>query len=177
MVSISFFVLGKGFLRTIVSSIDRAQLTLQFNRAFDENKTQKPMSLVRYFYQRLYQTDSALFDELDVSEKEVNFASTLLDKHSFEEACDFIHYGLKEARKTKFDIKTFEGSKNTIPSISKRRKTARLPYSGNKNKARSARKRGYTTHILLSVRTKSLKCVRRCLLRNSRILRGKFGKN
>jgi hypothetical protein len=109
------FCPGKGFFEDYRLFYDRAQLTLQFNRAFDENKTQKPMSLVRYFYQRLYQTDSALFDELDVSEKEVNFASTLLDKHSFEEACDFIHYGLKEAQKTKFDIKTFGGIKKYHP--------------------------------------------------------------
>jgi hypothetical protein len=109
------FCPGKGFFEDYRLFYDRAQLTLQFNRVSDENKTQKPMSLVRHFYQRLYQTDSSIFDEFDVSEKEVNFASTLLDKHSFEEACDFIQYGLKEARKTKFDIKTFGGLKKYYP--------------------------------------------------------------
>ena len=75
----------------------------------DETTIQKPQEIVRYFYQKLYGTNDA--DELGFSEKETSFAASLLEKRAMEDVRGFIDYGLAEASKTNFDIKTLGGLK------------------------------------------------------------------
>lgn len=50
-------------------------------------------------------------DQLGFSEKETSFAAPLLEKHSTTEAKGFIDFGIMEAKKTNFDIKTLGGLK------------------------------------------------------------------
>jgi len=87
----------------------RVQGELPFSFAFDENTIQKPQEIVLHFYQKLYNTQEV--DELGFTEKETTFAASLLEKHGHEEIQDFIDYGLAEAKKTNFDMKTFGGLK------------------------------------------------------------------
>ena len=87
----------------------RMQAELPFTLAVDETTIQKPQEIVRYFYQRLYGTNEA--NDLGFSEKETAFAVSLLEKHPEEDLRSFIDYGLAEANKTNFDIKTLGGLK------------------------------------------------------------------
>lgn len=87
----------------------RMQGELPFALAADENTIQKPQEIVLYFYRKLYNTNEV--DNLGFSEKEASFASSLLEKHTTADIYGFIDYGLAEAQKTNFDIKTFGGLK------------------------------------------------------------------
>lgn len=87
----------------------RMQAELPFTLAVDEHAIQRPQEVVRYFYQKLYGTNDA--DELGFSEKETSFAASLLEKRDMEDVRGFIDYGLVEASKTNFDIKTLGGLK------------------------------------------------------------------
>lgn len=87
----------------------RFQPELPFTLAYDENTIQKPQEAVRYFYQKLYGTDTV--NDIALSEKETSFAASLFEKHGAKEIWSFIDYGLAEAIKTNFDIKTFGGLK------------------------------------------------------------------
>jgi hypothetical protein len=88
----------------------RMQGELPFALAADENTIQKPQEIVLYFHQQLHGGADADV-EFGFSEKETLFASSLLEKHSVEETKAFIDYGLAEARKTKFDIRSIGGLK------------------------------------------------------------------
>jgi hypothetical protein len=85
------------------------QAELPFTLALDETTIQKPQELVHYFYQKLYRTNEV--DELGFSAKETSFAASLLEKRTMEDLHGFIDYGLAEASKTNFDIKTLGGLK------------------------------------------------------------------
>jgi len=87
----------------------RMQAELPFTLALDENTIQKPQEMVHYFYRKLYGTNQV--DELGFSEKETAFAASLLEKHTMADMRGFIDYGLAEASKTNFDIKTLGGLK------------------------------------------------------------------
>jgi hypothetical protein len=87
----------------------RMQAELPFTLAVDENTIQKPQEIVHYFYRKLYGTNEA--NDLGFSEKETAFAVSLLDKHTEGDLRGFIDYGLAEANKTNFDIKTLGGLK------------------------------------------------------------------
>jgi hypothetical protein len=88
----------------------RMQAELPFTLAIDENTIQKPQEIVLYFHQQLHGGADTI-EEFGFSEKETLFASSLLEKHSVEETKAFIDYGLAEARKTKFDIRSIGGLK------------------------------------------------------------------
>jgi DNA-binding XRE family transcriptional regulator len=87
----------------------RMQAELPFTLAVDEHTIQKPQEIVQYFYEKLYGTNEV--DELGFSEKETSFAASLLEKHTVADMRRFIDYGLAEASKTNFDIKTLGGLK------------------------------------------------------------------
>lgn len=87
----------------------RMQIELPFTLVADENTIQKPQEIVHYFYRKLYGTTEV--DELGFSERETAFAASLLEKHTMGELHSFIDYGLAEASKTNFDIKTLGGLK------------------------------------------------------------------
>jgi hypothetical protein len=120
----------------------RMQIELPFTFAVDENTIQKPQELVQYFYQKLYGTDEV--NELGFSEKETAFAASLLEKHTMEDLRGFIDYGLVEANKTNFDIKTLGGLKKYY-----------LPYTNHlaaharatARKAEEAEKRAYERRL------------------------------
>jgi hypothetical protein len=95
----------------------RMQAELPFTLALDENTIQKPQEMVHYFYRKLYGTNEV--DELGFSEKETAFAASLLEKHSMADMRGFIDYGLAEASKTNFDIKTLGGLKKYYPPYTK----------------------------------------------------------
>ena len=88
----------------------RMQPELPFALITDENTIQKPQEIVLYFHQQLHR-DADTGGEFGFSEKETLFASSLLEKHSVEETKAFIDYGLAEARKTNFDIRSIGGLK------------------------------------------------------------------
>jgi hypothetical protein len=101
---------GRGFFEDYESFYRRRmQAELPFTLAIDEQTIQKPQEIVRYFYQKLYGTNEV--DELGFSEKETSFAASLLEKHTMGDVRGFIDYGLGEASKTNFDIKTLGGLK------------------------------------------------------------------
>lgn len=87
----------------------RLQRELPFAYAVDANTIQRPQEMVLYFYRKLYETDEV--DELGFTERETALAVSLLEKHNTKEVEAFIDYGLQEAKKTNFDIKTFGGIK------------------------------------------------------------------
>lgn len=95
----------------------RMQAELPFTLAVDEHTIQKPQEIVRYFYQKLYGANEV--DELGFSEKETSFAASLLERHTMGDARGFIDYGLAEASKTNFDIKTLGGLKKYYPLYTK----------------------------------------------------------
>jgi hypothetical protein len=91
------------------------QLPLKFRKAVDENGTQRPLELVHYFYRKLYQASD--LSEAMFSDKETELASSVLAKHTFEEACWFVDFGLQEAKANSFDIRTFLGLKPYHPAF------------------------------------------------------------
>jgi hypothetical protein len=98
-------------------------LQLQNPQADDEKKLHQPMRVVQYFYTTLYQTDE--LDDFIFSDKDVAHAGKLLEKHSSEELCGFIDYGLQEAKKTAYDVKTFLGLKQYYPGFLAQQKAVR----------------------------------------------------
>jgi DNA-binding XRE family transcriptional regulator len=91
----------------------RMQAELPFTLAVDEQTIQKPQEIVQYFYKKLYGINGV--DALGFSEKETSFAASLLERLTMGEAREFIDYGLGEANKTNFDIKTLGGLKKYYP--------------------------------------------------------------
>ena len=85
------------------------QAELPFTLAIDENTIQKPQEIVLYFHQQLDGPDA--ITEFGFSEKETAFAASLLEKHTIEETKAFIAYGIAEAKKTKFEIRSLGGLK------------------------------------------------------------------
>jgi len=88
---------------------------LPFARAADRRRLEQPMELVRYFYKKLYQMED--MDDLIFSDKEVEFAASLLEKHAFEELANFVDYGVHEIRNISYDVKTFLGLKPHYPAF------------------------------------------------------------
>lgn len=86
------------------------QMELPFKQVSEERYIQKPMLLTKYFYQKLLGTDE--LEETFLSESEVNFVSSLLEKHSYGDIQDWIDYSIEQAKKTGFLIKKFGGIKN-----------------------------------------------------------------
>jgi hypothetical protein len=114
------FYPGNGFFKDY-QEFYGGHLQLQFDKASDERRLQKPMEIVNYFYKKLYQTDE--ISDLVFSDKETEFASSLLEKHSLEEVFIFIDYSLREAKNTDYNVKTFVGIKQYYPAfLSKQRK-------------------------------------------------------
>ena len=87
----------------------RMQAELPFTLAIDENTIQKPQEIVLYFHQQLDGPDA--ITEFGFSEKETAFAASLLEKYTIEETKAFIAYGIAEAKKTKFEIRSIGGLK------------------------------------------------------------------
>lgn len=95
----------------------RMQAELPFTFAVDENTIQKPQEIVLYFHQQLNGPDA--ITEFGFSEKETAFAAYLLEKHTIEETKAFIAYGIAEAKKTNFEIRSIGGLKKYYASYVK----------------------------------------------------------
>jgi len=86
---------------------------LQFQRAADEAKIQAPMELTRYFYQKLHNVEkleSGIF-----TEKDIQFAETLLRKYGMDEGRALVDFTLASARATKFAIKNIKAVETYTP--------------------------------------------------------------
>jgi hypothetical protein len=102
------FVAGSGFLEDYRDFYAKLlQPGLPFDRALDENTVQRPLELVRYFYERRYGASD--IDEVMVSAKETDFARGLLESYSFEEGKALVDYALREAENTGFALQNFGG--------------------------------------------------------------------
>jgi hypothetical protein len=87
----------------------RMQAELPFTLAIDENTIQKPQEIVLHFHQQLDGPNAT--SEFGFSEKESAFAASLLEKHTIEETKAFIAFGIAEAKKTNFEIRSLGGLK------------------------------------------------------------------
>ena len=91
------------------------QLPLQLRKNIPEHGDQRSLELVHYFYRKLYQASD--MSEAMFSDKETELASLILTKHTFEEACWFVDFGLQEAKTNSFDMRTFLGLKSYHPAF------------------------------------------------------------
>ena len=127
----------------------RMQTELPFMLATDTHTIQKPIEIVLYFHQQ-QSGDANASIEFGFSEKETLFASSLLEKHSVEETKAFIDYGLAEARKTNFDIRSIGGLKKYYPSyteeLSKKAKAKVRATEEEKRQQEDRRRRAYVTY-------------------------------
>ncbi|MGI8426190.1 MAG: hypothetical protein ACR2M4_06260 [Actinomycetota bacterium] len=127
----------------------RMQAELQFTFASDKNTIQEPQEIVLHFHQEL-NGDADISTEFGFSEKETLFASSLLEKHSVEEVKAFIDYGLAEAKKTNFDIRSFGGLKKYYPSytqeLSKKAKAKVRAMEEEQRRAEDHRRNAYEAY-------------------------------
>jgi len=127
----------------------RMQAELQFTLATDKNTIQEPQEIVLYFHEQL-NGDADTSIEFGFSEKETLFASSLLKNHSVPEIKGFIDYGLAEARKTNFDIRSIGGLKKYYPSftqeLSKREKAKARDLEEEKKGAEARLRKAYDTY-------------------------------
>jgi hypothetical protein len=102
------FIAGNGFLEDYRDFYRKLlQPGLPFERALDEDTVQKPLELVRYFYEQRY--GSHYVDELVFSSKETALARSLLETRSFQECKNLVEYAIREARSKDFDLQNFGG--------------------------------------------------------------------
>jgi hypothetical protein len=127
----------------------RMQNELPFMLATDTQTIQKPIEIVLYFHQKQSgNADTSI--EFGFSEKETLFASSLLEKHGVEEVKAFIDYGLAEARKTNFDIRSIGGLKKYYPSytqeLSKKAKAKERDIEEEKQQREDRQRHAYVAY-------------------------------
>jgi len=81
------------------------------SKAHKNEKDITAIQLVSYFHKKKVGLKSMDETTYHISEKEVNFAKSLLKRFCKAKAINFIDYALNEAVKTNFDMKTFNGVK------------------------------------------------------------------
>lgn len=110
------FYPGKGFFEDYENFyVKHPQIQIQFSHTTDEQKIQKPLELVAYFYERLYGNQETQ-QSLMFSVKETEFAAMLLQNHSFEEAKELVDYALTQAPRTKFEMRSFGAIRTYLKS-------------------------------------------------------------
>jgi hypothetical protein len=130
---------GPGFFEDYQRFYGGGQPPLPFAKAADEKNLHQPMRVVQYFYTKLYQTDE--LGDFILSDKEVEQAAKLLEKHPYEEVCGFIDYALAETPKTAYDVKTFAGIKQYYPGFLAHRKTLLQAEAQERQRREEARNR------------------------------------
>lgn len=81
-----------------------------------ENERDRAQSeLVQYFFCRLYHIEAA--DEMVVLSSDLQFADNLLDSYSFKECLRFVDFALAQARKDRYNVRTFAGIKHYCPAF------------------------------------------------------------
>lgn len=93
------FYPGKGFFDDYDEYyIKGQQPRLRFGRSVALRNIQQPLELVAHFH-TLLGHEHTTFEE-----KEMAYASELLERHSYSEVCDLIGYAVSEARKTSYQM-------------------------------------------------------------------------
>jgi hypothetical protein len=141
---------GSGFFEDYERFYNRQrQSEMQFTLAADKNAIQEPQEIVLHF-QRQLNGDADTGIEFGFSEKETLFASSLLEKHGVEEVKAFIDYGLAEARKTNFDIRSLGGLKKYYApytqELAKKAKAKVRDIEDEKKRAEDRRRRAYEAY-------------------------------
>ncbi len=129
---------GKGFFRDYDHFyLGKATRILQFERAADEAKIQKPLAITRYFFEQRLGINNLGGQRF--AEGDVQFARELIERIGYDECRPFIDFALLSAESTKFEIKTLRGVRQYLvawEANKEQRENARI-----KEKAREAEAR------------------------------------
>lgn len=87
---------------------------LQFEQATDRALLTAPVTIVRYFYQKLYGVEQ--LEDTIFPEKDVEFASRLITQLGEAGLRDLIDYAVSEAPKTRFEMKTLRAVESYLPT-------------------------------------------------------------
>jgi Replication initiator protein A len=99
---------GKGFFRDYDHFyLGKGMRILQFERAADEARVQKPLAITRYFFEQRLGTTN--FGDRRFTEGDIQFARDLIERISYDECRPFIDFALASAKTTKFEMKTLRG--------------------------------------------------------------------
>jgi hypothetical protein len=99
---------GKGFFRDYDHFyLGKGTRILQFERAADEAKVQKPLVITRYFFEQRLGTTN--LDDQRFTEGDIQFARDLIERIGYDECRPFIDFALTSAKSTKFEVKTLRG--------------------------------------------------------------------
>jgi flagellar motility protein MotE (MotC chaperone) len=106
---------GRGFFRDYDHFyLGKNTRILQFERAADEARVQKPLSVVRYFFEKRLGT-SNLGDQRFM-DGDIQFARQLIDRIGYDECRPFIDFALASAKSTHFEVKTLRGLEQYLVS-------------------------------------------------------------
>lgn len=97
----------------------RLQGEMQFQFAADRKEVAEPLKLAYAFLEK--RDGQALSAIPYVPSKDVETARLLLEEFTFQEANRFIDFALREARRTKFDVRTLGGLKQYLDDYRDRR--------------------------------------------------------
>jgi hypothetical protein len=86
--------------------------SMQSHEIVDDRKLQEPLAVVHYFYSKLYPDQHST--RSIYSDKEADFAKSLLETYTEVEIGDLVDFTIEEAGKSQFQIKTFGGIRGFI---------------------------------------------------------------
>lgn len=136
------FVAGAGFLEDYRDFYRKLlQPGLPFERSLDESTVQKPLELVRHFYEQRYGPLDV--DELVFTEKETALARSLLETRSLEECKELVGYALRQAAAKEFDLENFGGVRLYANAFAASKEQRR------RHKERQAKERAASEHARL----------------------------
>jgi hypothetical protein len=102
------FYPGGGFFQDYENFYEKQfQKSLPLRQVTDEQQHNEPLSIVHYFYSKLFPEQTAA--QAIYLDKETDLARSLLGAYSMPEIQDLIDYTLDEASQSQFPIKTFGG--------------------------------------------------------------------
>jgi hypothetical protein len=102
------FYPGGGFFQDYENFYEKQfQKSLPLRQVTDEQQHNEPLSIVHYFYSKLFPEQTAA--QAIYLDKETDLARSLLGAYSMPEIQDLIDYTLDEAPRSQFPIKTFGG--------------------------------------------------------------------
>ena len=86
---------------------------LQFQQSSDQHTIQRPYELAKLFYTKLHgRLENA---EGIISQKDADFAKSLIDRFGDDAAHDLIDFALNEAPKTRFNMQSFRAVESFLP--------------------------------------------------------------
>jgi hypothetical protein len=103
------FRAGRAFFADYdVFYVKKWQPQLRLRQTSDRRQIEQPLALVAYFHQKQGSDQNSFLT------KETAYASSLLDRYSFEELRDLIDFSYAQAQKTKFAMQTFNAIKQYV---------------------------------------------------------------